>query len=118
MIERRERRDYRQAADELRNHTEAENVFRLHQRQNIGELLLVLFAADRAETHCLAAEALANDVLDADERSATDEEDIGRIHLDILLLRVLAASLGRHVGDRAFEHFQKRLLDPFTRYVT
>ena len=36
-----------------------------------------------------------------------------RVHLDVLLLGVLAAALRRHVGDGAFEHLQQGLLHAF-----
>ena len=40
-----------------------------------------------------------------------------RVDLEELLVRVLAAALRRHVGDRAFEDLQQRLLDAFARHV-
>ena len=40
-----------------------------------------------------------------------------RVDLEELLVRVLAAALRRHVGDRAFEDLQQRLLDAFARDV-
>ena len=52
-----------------------------------------------------------------DERAAADEQDVRRVDLEELLVRVLAAALRRHVGDRAFEDLQQRLLDAFTRDV-
>ncbi len=42
------------------------------------------------------------------------EEDILRVHLDVLLLGMFAPALGRHVADRAFEDFQESLLHAFT----
>ena len=41
---------------------------------------------------------LLDDVLEPDERAAADEEDVRRVDLQELLLRVLAAALGRHVA--------------------
>ena len=40
-----------------------------------------------------------------------------RVHLDVLLLGMLAAALGRDVGDRPFEHLQQRLLHALARHV-
>ena len=45
--------------------------------------------------------------------AAADEQDIGGVHLDELLLRVLAAALGRHAGHGAFDDLQQGLLHPF-----
>ena len=52
-----------------------------------------------------------------DERSAADEQDVRRVHLDVLLLGMLAAALRRHVGHGAFEHLEQRLLHAFARDV-
>ena len=56
-------------------------------------------------------------LVEADERAAADEEDVGRVDLEELLVRVLAAALRRHVGDGAFEDLEQRLLDAFARDV-
>ena len=53
---------------------------------------------------------LLDDVLEADEGAAADEQDVGGVDLQELLLRVLAAALGRHVGDRALDDLEQRLL--------
>ena len=39
------------------------------------------------------------------------------VHLDVLLLGVLAAALGRHVGDGPFEHLEQGLLHALARHV-
>ena len=51
--------------------------------------------------------------VEADERAAADEQDVRRVHLDVLLLGVLAAALRRDVADGAFEHLQQGLLHAF-----
>ena len=56
-------------------------------------------------------------LLEADEGAAADEQDVGGVDLEELLVRVLASALWRHVGDRAFENLEERLLDAFTRDV-
>ena len=63
-----------------------------------------------AEADGLAADAAGDDVVEADEGAAADEQDVGGVDLDVLLLGVLAAALRRHVADRAFEHLQQGLL--------
>src|SRR5262249_23269452 len=47
-----------------------------------------------------------------------DEQNIRRVHLQELLLRVLAAALGRNVRHGAFDDFQKRLLHSFARDIS
>ena len=66
-----------------------------------------------AEADGLAADAARDDVLEPGEGAAADEEDVGRVHLDVLLLGMLAAALRRHVGDGAFEHLEEGLLHAF-----
>src|SRR4029078_13641128 len=56
-------------------------------------------------------------LLEPDERAAADEQDVGGVDLEELLVRVLAPALRRNVGDRALEALQKRLLPPFPRHV-
>ncbi len=66
-----------------------------------------------AEADRLAADPPGDDVFEADERAAADEQDVRRVHLDVLLLGMLAAALRRDVGDGAFEHLQQGLLHAF-----
>ena len=56
------------------------------------------------------ADALTNDVVKADERTATYKENVGGVHLNVLLLGMLAPALWRDVGDGALKHLQQRLL--------
>ena len=53
---------------------------------------------------------LCDDTLDPIERAAADEQDIGGINLDKLLMRMFAAALRRDVGRRTLQDLQKRLL--------
>src|SRR5690606_26602263 len=106
----------RQAADEFRDQAEVKQVFRLGEVQDIARgglhLLVRAVEAERA-----AAQAALDDVLQADESTAADEEDFLRIHLDVLLLGVLAASLRRHVADGALQYFQQGLLNALAGHV-
>src|SRR5579862_5563264 len=69
------------------------------------------------EAHRLARDAPADDVVQSDERAAADEQDIGGIDLQELLLRMLAAALGRHRRHRALDDLQQRLLYAFARHI-
>ena len=46
-----------------------------------------------------------------------DKQDVLRVDLDELLLRVLAAAVGRHIADRARDDFQQCLLHTLTAHV-
>ena len=51
------------------------------------------------------------------ERAAADEQDVGGVDLDELLLGVLAAALGRHVADRALDDLEQGLLHALAAHV-
>jgi hypothetical protein len=70
-----------------------------------------------AEAERLLADAALDHLLEADEGAAADEEDVGRVDLQELLLRVLAAALRRHVGDGALDDLEQRLLHALARDV-
>ena len=58
----------------------------------------------------LLADPLGDDLLQPLERATADEEDVARVDLDVFLMRVLAAALRRHIGDRALDDLEQRLL--------
>src|SRR5207249_1307292 len=72
-------------------------------RRPLRDLLL-------AEPDLPPAGARLDDLLQAVERSPAHEQDVLRVDLDVLLLRVLAAALRWDARDRAFENLQERLL--------
>src|SRR4029077_8589176 len=70
-----------------------------------------------AEADHLAAQSLADDLLETDEGAAADEEDVGGVDLEVLLLRVLSPPLRRHVGDGPLEQLEQGLLYALARHV-
>jgi hypothetical protein len=62
-------------------------------------------------------EPVADDLLEAGEGAAADEQDVGRVDLQEFLLRMLAAALRRHGGGGAFHDLQQRLLHALARHV-
>jgi hypothetical protein len=79
-------------------------------RLGVGRLLM-------QEPHRLLARAPRNHLLQADERAAADEEDVGRVDGSEFLVGMLATTLRRHVGDGAFEDLEQSLLHAFAGYV-
>ena len=61
--------------------------------------------------------AVEDDLLQPGEGAAADEQDVGGVDLQEFLLRVLAAALRRHRGDRALDELQQRLLHALARDV-
>src|SRR5262249_61583539 len=102
--------DHRQPADELRDQPELQHVF----GHDLGEDVVHRTVGDLAQVGAEAQAALADPGLDdpvqAREGAAADEQDVGGIDLDEFLMRVLAPTLRRYVGDRTFQDLQQRLL--------
>ncbi len=76
-----------------------------------GDVGLVSVVLALVEAEDVFAEAAADDVVDADEGAAADEEDFLCVDLDVFLLRVFASALGRDVADGALEDLEQCLLD-------
>ena len=78
---------------------------------------LLHFERRAAKTHHFLADAFLDDLIEADERAAANEQNFLSIDLDIFLVRMFPAALGRNIAGAAFEDFQKRLLNAFARNV-
>ncbi len=119
LVEVVERRHHGEAAHELRDEAVLDEVGGLDLAE---EVRLVLGAAPRALRVGLEAERLLahpplDHLVEADEGAAADEQDVRGVDLVELLVRVLAPALGRHVGDRALEDLEQRLLDALPGHV-
>ena len=77
-----------------------------------------LLRGDGRITHASLAHATLHDLVETDIRATTNKENIARINLHVLLVRVLAATLRRNIANRAFENLEQRLLYAFAGYVT
>ena len=106
-----ERGDHRQPADELRDHPELDQVLRLDVLQQLADAAVVLARSIfGAEAEALHADAPPDDLLDAVEGPAADEEDVRGVDLDVFLLVVLLAAARGDVGAGALDDLQQRLL--------
>src|SRR5579863_3597152 len=104
----------REAADKFGDQAVANQIAGLHLLQQFGVAALLGTGAGLGmEAERAAADALFDELFEADERAATNKENVGGVHRGEFLVRMLAATLGRHVGDRAFENLEERLLDAF-----
>src|SRR3546814_8401407 len=61
--------------------------------------------------------ALLDDLVEACERAADDEQDVAGVDLQELLLRMLAPALRRHAGHGALDQLEQRLLHALARHV-
>src|SRR5712691_7138970 len=111
LVELLERRHDRQPPDELGNKPVLDKVFRFDGFQDLADVLAVLQAPHvRAEADAALLGAAADDLLQAVERSAADEQDVGGVHLHEILVGMLAAALRRHGRDCPLDQLQQRLL--------
>ena len=85
--------------------------------QHLAGAPLVGIGDVRAEADRLALQAVADDLLEARERAAADEQDVGRVDLQEFLLRMLAAALRRDRSGGAFHQLEQRLLHALARDV-
>ena len=89
-----ERGHHRQAADKFRNQAILDEVLGLHIAQHAADVLAVVLAFHLGtEADAALFGARTNHLVETVERAATDEQDIGRIDLHELLVRMLAATL-------------------------
>src|SRR6266571_1656795 len=118
LVEVVERRDDRQPADELGDEPVLQEILGLDHHEEVAHPALLAPLDLRAEAHARASDARLDDLVEPDEGTAAQKEDVRRVDLDELLVRMLPPALGRHVGDRALEDLQERLLNALARHVT
>src|SRR5262249_9184925 len=111
-----------QTADEFRDQAEADKILRFGFLQQLSVTLagfgkLALFLLAGAEAHGLFADTTGHNLFQADESAAADKQDVGGIDRCEFLVRMLASTLRRHVGDGAFKNLEKSLLNAFTANV-
>src|SRR4029078_8735110 len=109
-----ERADHGEAADELRNEPVLDQIFRFELLERRADVAGAHRLHVSLETKRLLADAPLDRLVEADERAAANEQDVGRVDLEELLVRMLAPALRGHIGDGAFENLQQRLLDALT----
>jgi hypothetical protein len=112
FVEVAERRDHRQAADELGDQAVLEQILRLDLAEDFAGAAILRRDDLGAEADRGRTAARGNDLLQAAEGATADEQDIGGVDLQELLLRMLAAALRRHRGDGAFHDLERACCTP------
>ena len=108
----------RQPADELGDEPVLEEILGLELAEQLGRLLgAALLQGLAGEADGPAAGAVLDDLLQTVESASADEEDVGRVDLDEVLVRMLAPALGRHVGHRPLEDLEQCLLNALAAHV-
>src|SRR6185503_18785996 len=97
-----ERGHDRQTADELRNEIILDQILGLDVMEQVAAVRAHIDVAYFGrETNSALLSAVENDLLEPGERTTADKEDVARVDLQELLLRVLAPALRRNGGDSA-----------------
>ena len=77
--------------------------------QKLVRFLKALFVP--VETDLAFPQSPGDDLVQAVEGAAADEENVRRVDFDVFLQGMLPAALRRHVGDRSLHDLEERLLD-------
>src|SRR5687768_813303 len=118
LVERLERNRNGQTADQLGDQPVAKQVVRLDLREHLcRSRRLILPSGQVVESDLPPAGASLDDLLETVERSAADEQDVLRVELDVLLLRMLASTLRRDRRNCSLDDLEERLLYALTRDV-
>ena len=94
-----------------------QEILRLERAQHLAGAPILGRLDLGAEADSRALAARRDDLLETGEGAAADEQDVGGVDLQELLLGVLAPALGRHRGDGALHDLEQRLLDALARDV-
>src|SRR5207249_12225827 len=94
-----------------------QEIHGLELREELRSLCAAVRMGFGAKADLLVADAMLDQPLEAVERAAADEQDVGGVDLDEVLVRMFAATLGRDVGDGALQNLEERLLHAFPRHI-
>ena len=92
-------------------------ILRPQLAKNLADVFFLLRLQLAAEAQRFLANAVFDDGGQAVEGAAADEEDVGGVDLDELLMGMLAAALRGHAGHGSFQNFQKGLLYALAAHV-
>ena len=108
----------RQAADKFRDQAVADQIARLDLFEQFGVAFLWRRRRSiRVEAQRAPPGALLDNFFQAYERSAAEKKNVRGVHRSKFLMGMLTATLRRHIGNRAFQYLQQRLLHAFAGNV-
>src|SRR5438874_520579 len=87
------------------------------RRALVDRVALLLGLDHRTEADALVADAALDHAVEVCERAAADEQHVGRVDREELLVGMLASTLRWHGGGRSLEDLEQRLLDTLAGYV-
>ena len=109
--------DHGHTANELRDNAELHQIVGLHLGKQLAHIPILPAFHRRIKADGAPVRPGLNDLIQPIKGTAADEEDIGGIYLDHLLLGVLPSALGRDIGNGALQDFQQRLLHALAGHI-
>ena len=117
LVERLRLGDDGRTSHKLGDHAKGVEVLREHLAQQVV-LVDRGGAGDLGvKAHALVAHAVGDDLVQTHKGTTADEQDVGRVDLQQLLLRMLAAAGGRNACYRALKNLKQRLLNALARNI-
>src|SRR6476660_940711 len=102
--------DHRQPSDKLRDQSEGKQILRLDGMDRLPRDRVGIPSVTGMKAHRRPTKATLDNLVETDESATANEKNLLGINLDVLLMRMFAAALRRHVADGSFEDFQESLL--------
>ena len=117
LVERLRLGDDRRTSHKLGDHAKGVEVLREHLAQQV--VLIDRGGAGNlgVKAHALVAHAVGDDLVQTNKGTAADEQDVGRVDLQQLLLGMLAAAGGRNACHRTLKNLKQRLLNALARNI-
>src|SRR5207244_7365308 len=108
---------HRNTTHQRRYHAVLEQIVLLDFAEHLRLRQLLVPRRGAVESNLAAACSGFDDLLQSIEGATANEENVLRVELDILLLRVLATPLWWNGSDGSFDDFEQRLLHALARDV-
>ena len=113
-----QRGDYRQTPYQLGDQTKLNQILGFSFRKQLAHTTFGLGFNRGRKTNTRFFSTVADHLFQAIERTTHDEQNVGGVHLDKVLVGMLAPTLWRHRSHGTFDQLEQRLLHTLARDVT
>ena len=108
-----QRGDHRHAPNQLGDQAELDQIFWFDVLERLRQGAGLLAFDNRTKTDARRLSTVFNHLFQPGKSATATEKDVGRIDLQKILIRVLAAALRRHRCHGALDQLEQRLLHAF-----
>ena len=116
LIQRIEICEDRKSANNLWNQAKRLQIHRLNVLHQVGRINL-LHALHVIVADGVRIQTLCNLLFDAIKSTSTNKENVASINVNVILIRMFAASLWRNVHHRSFEQLKHSLLHALAAHI-